>query len=101
MVYVTQECVGKNLLSAREFGEMTLLLGPEQLVLDTSSAIDKLWDKLEDFSDEDFLLPIGDPVAIGLATYVAAYYNSGRVKFLKWDRQEKRYYPVTSNLLEK
>lgn len=100
MIYVTQECFGKNLLPAKEFGELSVLLGPNQLVLDTSFAIGELKEKLFTFSDKDYLLPIGDPVAIGLATAFAASYNKGRVKFLKWDRQEQRYYSVQTKLGE-
>jgi hypothetical protein len=52
------------------------------------------------FDDQDYLLCIGDPVAIGLATAVAASRNYGRVKLLKWDRQEHRYYVVKANIQE-
>ena len=100
MVYITQECFGKNLLPAKEFGELAVLLGPNQLVLDTSFAISELKERLHTFSDDDYILPIGDPVTIGLATAFAAAFNKGRVKFLKWDRQEQRYYSVTSKLGE-
>ena len=98
MVYVTQECFGKNLLPAREYGAMIVLLGPQQLVLDTSHAIAELKEKLFDFNDKDFILPVGDPVAIGLAAAIAAGYNQGKVAFLKWDRQEQRYYSVQSTI---
>lgn len=39
-----------------------------------------------DFTDDDFVVAIGDPVAIAIFTYAAAFTNTGRVKVLKWDR---------------
>jgi len=44
------------------------------------------------------LLLIGDPLAIGLAVAVASNANRGKVKLLKWDRQERQYYPLSVNL---
>ena len=36
----------------------------------------------------------GDPIAIGIATHYAADVNFGRIKFLKWDNREYKYYKV-------
>ncbi len=48
----------------------------------------------KDFSDSDFLLAMGDPVAIAIASIVASDINNGRLKILKWDREHRAYYPV-------
>ena len=56
---------------------------PEQLV-------EKI---LENFTEEDYLLLIGDPVSIGIATHYAAK-KTDVVKFLKWDNREYTYFPV-------
>jgi hypothetical protein len=37
-------------------------------------------------------------VAIGIACSCAAKANRGRYVVLKWDRQERRYYPVAVDL---
>jgi len=94
-VYVVQEVAGKNILSAEKYGDLELLL-PEgsQLVL-------RLKTKLKDFSDDDYLLLMGDPSAIGIACAVASSNNRGRFKCLKWDKREYKYYPVDVNLFEK
>ena len=55
----------------------------------------------KDFSDEDYLLLMGDPSAIGIACAVASSNNRGRFKCLKWDKREYKYYPVEVNLYEK
>ena len=57
--------------------------------------------KLLQFSDKDFLLLTGDPVAIGLACSIASFYNSGRYSVLKWDRRERLYIPIRIDTTEK
>ena len=101
-VFVVQEVVGKNILSAEKYGDLELLL-PEgsQLVLSTAPTVRSLKSKLKDFSDDDYLLLMGDPSAIGIACAVASSNNRGRFKCLKWDKREYKYYPVEVNLYEK
>jgi len=98
MVYVVQEALGKNILPAEDFGDLEVLLPPGNIVLSPVPTIKKLRDKLKDFGDNDYLLLIGDPAAIGIACMVASDTNGGKVNMLKWDRQELRYYPVTVDL---
>ena len=101
-VFVVQEVVGKNILSAEKYGDLELLL-PEgsQLVLSTAPTVRRLKSKLKDFSDDDYLLLMGDPSAIGIACAVASSNNRGRFKCLKWDKREYKYYPVEVNLNER
>jgi len=53
------------------------------------------------FNDDDYLLLIGDPSAIGIACAIAATNNRGQFKCLKWDKREYKYYPVEVNLNER
>ena len=101
-VYVVQEVKGRNILSAKEFGELKLLL-PEgsQIVLSAAPTVRKLRAKLKDFCDEDYLLLIGDPAAIGIACSIASDVNRGRYKCLKWDKIESTYYPIEIDLYNK
>ena len=101
-VYVVQEVKSRNVLSAEKFGELELLL-PEgsQLVLSTGPTVRRLKYKLRNFNDDDYLLLIGDPSAIGIACAVAATNNRGQFKCLKWDKREYKYYPVEVNLNER
>lgn len=39
-----------------------------------------------DFTDDDFVVALGDPVVIGIFIYAAAQANAGRAKVCKWDR---------------
>ena len=100
MVYVVQAAPDKNLLPAERYGMLQVLLPPGQLQLDSGWAVNQLRHGLKNFDDRDYLLCVGDPAAIGLACAVAAAQNGGRVKLLKWDRQERRYYPVTADITE-
>jgi hypothetical protein len=101
-VFVVQEVKGRNILSAEKFGTLELLL-PEgsQLVLSTGPTVRRLKYKLRNFNDDDYLLLIGDPSAIGIACAMAATNNRGQFKCLKWDKREYKYYPVEVNLNER
>lgn len=101
-VYVVQEVQGRNIIGAEQYGNLELLL-PEgmQLVLSSQPTVNKLKRKLRNYCDDDYLLLMGDPVAMGIACAIASEMNRGKIQCLKWDRMEKRYYPVKFNLFEK
>jgi hypothetical protein len=101
MVYVIQETEGKNLLPAQEYGELKALLPSGQITLSPGPSIYRLRQRLQSFADDDYLLLVGDPIAIALAAMVAGSMNNGRINFLKWDRQEKRYYSVKVDINRK
>ena len=101
-VYVIQEVPGRNILGAKEYGELDVLLPPGMnIVLSSTPTIRRLEKKLHNFCDEDYLLLIGDPAAIGIACCVASNNNIGKVKLLKRDRERKEYYPVQIDLFKK
>jgi hypothetical protein len=102
MVYVVQEQQGKNILPALKYGEISVLLPPGlQIGFSAGQIVQQINAKLSNFSDADYLLLIGDPVAIGVSVAVAGKWNQGKVKMLKWDKQEHMYYPVSINFYEK
>jgi hypothetical protein len=47
------------------------------------------------------LLLTGDPAIIGVACSIVSDITNGKYNLLKWDRQERRYYPIKINLYEK
>ena len=101
-IYVVQEMPNHDLAPAMKFGEMKILLPPyTQIAFSTTPTIRTLRHKLRNFSDEDFLLLAGDPVAIGLACSVASFFNNGRYTALKWDRREHLYIPVKIDVTQK
>lgn len=101
-VYIVQEMPNHDLAPAMKYGEMKVLLPPHtQIAFSTAPTIRSLRNKLRNFSDDDFLLLAGDPVAIGLACAIAVFFNSGRYTALKWDRRERMYIPVKIDITQK
>lgn len=91
-VYVIQEDPKKNLTRAKEYGQLVILMPPNQVTFDSSFAVDMMEKKLKDFDyDEDFLLLVGDPVLIAIASAIVAGVTGGIFKVLKWDRLESDY----------
>lgn len=97
MVYVTCEPQGFDLTPAVQFGQIKILLQHSQSLLAPVPTIRKLKELLADFSDDDYILPVGDPVLMCTVAMVAALSNKGRVKFLKWDRIQKAYLVIQTD----
>lgn len=84
-----------DLSPAAEYGEIEVLLGHTQSLFAPVPTVRKLREKLEHFSDDDYILPVGDPVLMSTVSMVASEMNHGRVRFLKWDRIQRRYLVIT------
>ena len=94
-VFVVQEVPGRNILGARQYGDLKVLLPSNtNIVLSPGPTILRLRTGLKEFNGEDYLLLMGDPAVIGLACVIASEINIGKFSILKWDRIEKSYYPV-------
>lgn len=97
MVYAIQESKGKNILPAEKFGKIVVMLdqkatGTYIVPPETYTTLRKI---LRHFNDEDYLLLIGDPILIGIATAIALKENFGTANVLRWDKQEKKYVALT------
>ena len=111
-VYVIQEIPGKskgehkiNIVGAASYsstGKFNFLL-PEfsQMIFSPGPLIYKLRKGLKNFTQEDYLLLTGDPAIIGVACSIVSDITNGKFNLLKWDKQERRYYPIEINLYEK
>lgn len=98
-VFVVSETGQHNITSALDFGEIEVVLPPNaQVAFSVAPTVARIQRKLEKFCDEDYLLFIGDPTAIGILSAVAAFKNNGRYKCLKWDKYERRYIPIQVDL---
>ena len=109
IVYVVQEIAGTqsgnpkiNIMGASEYGKFKFLL-PEfsQIIFSPGPLIFKLRKALKDFNEEDYLLLTGDPAIIGVACSIVSDITNGKYNLLKWDKQERKYYPISINLYEK
>ena len=111
-VYVIQEIPGSkagspkiNIIGAAEYstsGKFNFLL-PElsQLMWSPGPLIFQLRKLLKDYTPDDYLLLVGDPAIIGVACSIVSDITNGKYKLIKWDRQERKYYPIEINLYEK
>ena len=109
IVYVIQHIAGSqagnpkiNIMGAQKYGDFKFLL-PEfsQMIFSPAPLIYKLRQGLKDFTKEDYLLLTGDPAIIGVACSIVSDITNGKYNLLKWDKQEKKYYPIAINLYEK
>ena len=109
IVYVIQEIPGTkagtpkiNIMSASRYGKFKFLL-PEfsQIIFSPGPLIFKLRSLLKNYRPTDYLLLTGDPAIIGVACSIASEITNGKYNLLKWDKQERQYYPITINLNEK
>ena len=109
IVYVIQEIPGTqagnpkiNIIGASKYGKFKFLL-PElsQIIFSPGPLVFKLRKGLRDFKEGDSLLLIGDPALIGVACSIVSDITNGKYNLLKWDKQERKYYPIAINLYEK
>ena len=109
VVYVIQEIAGTrdgrpkiNIMGAAQYGVFKFLL-PElsQIIFSPGPLIFKLRKGLKDYRQKDFLLLTGDPAIIGVACSIVSDITNGKYQLLKWDKQERKYYPIQINLHEK
>ena len=109
VVYVIQEIPGTqagnpkiNIMGASQFGQFKFLL-PEfsQMIFSPGPLIYKLRQGLKNYTANDYLLLTGDPAIIGVACSIVSDITNGKYNVLKWDKQERKYYPIEINLYEK
>ena len=109
VVYVIQEISGTqagnpkiNIMGASQYGQFKFLL-PEfsQMIFSPGPLIYKLRQGLKNYTKRDYLLLTGDPAIIGVACSIVSDITHGKYNVLKWDKQERKYYPIEINLYEK
>ena len=111
-VYVIQEIPGSqagspkiNIMGAASYSTTNdfIFLLPElsQIIFSPGPLIFKLRKGLKDFTTDDYLLLTGDPAIIGVACSIVSDMTNGKYKLLKWDKQERKYYPIEINLYER
>ena len=111
-VYVIQEIAGTkagkpkiNIIGASNYsssGKFHFLLSEfSQMIFSPGPLIYKLRQGLKNYTSDDYLLLTGDPAIIGVACSIVSDITGGKFKLLKWDKQERKYYPIEINLYEK
>ena len=111
-VYVIQHIAGTadgrpkiNIMGAASYATSNkfnfLLPELSQIIFSPGPLIFKLRKGLKDFTTDDYLLLTGDPAIIGVACSIVSDMTNGRYNLLKWDKQERKYYPIEINLYER
>ena len=109
IVYVIQEIPGTqsgnpkiNIMGASKYGEFKFLL-PElsQIIFSPGPLIFKLRKELAKYRTLDYLLLTGDTAILGVACSIVSAMTNGKYSLLKWDKQDRIYYPIKINLHEK
>ena len=101
-VWVVQEIAGTreglpkfNIMGASEYGNLKFLLDERsQMIFSPGPLIFKLKNLVKHFKPTDYLLLTGDPAIIGVVCCLVSDITNGKFNLLKWDRQEKKYYPI-------
>lgn len=103
-VYITQEVRKSapsggyqpqyNFKPALKYGELRVLVPAGMSLLSPVPLVRTLKEKLRGFTDDDYLLAVGDPSIIAAASIIAANNNQGKIRVLKWDKQLADYLPI-------
>jgi hypothetical protein len=87
-----------NLDHAKSFGEVVVMLPPNANRLHINPLVTALRDQMKDFTEEDYIIAVGDPSLIAAAACIAARKTGGLLRILKWDRQSNSYIAVEANV---
>lgn len=80
-----------DLSPAEKFGPIEELLSPTAKPFRPRPIRDELMLKLKDFSDDDYIICIGNPILISMAVVLAADFNDGFVNLLQWNGFKGEY----------
>lgn len=83
---------------AEEWGTLEYILDPAASAFEPDEVIGAMHQKLSGFSDDDYLVLVGNPGLIGMIYGIAAYYNDGKVKFLQWSGKFTSYIEISSKI---
>jgi hypothetical protein len=104
IVYVTQDVMVRgadgamqrkfNTEPAQQYGSVRTLLAGNTRMFSSVHVVRMLKEQLRSFSENDYLLLLGDPSVMAAASAIASARNGGRFKILVWDRMMFGYVPV-------
>lgn len=86
-----------DLTPAEHFGTPVEVLPRGNVPKQLEVTLTRLRVALKEYRDGDYILAVGDPIAIGLAVAIACHNNGGRVNLLKWDRIRQEYRAYVAN----
>lgn len=90
LVYVSDKPGNKDISDAKRFGTLKGVFTNTRKPYDANALIEQAHKSLKNFSDNDYLLMIGDPTLSALCMTVASEYCD-RILTLSWDRLDFNY----------
>tara|TARA_R100001129_G_C5174432_1_gene205820 strand:+ start:86 stop:550 length:465 start_codon:yes stop_codon:yes gene_type:complete len=91
-----------NILPAREFGHFVFCLEQgTQVMYSPGPFVHKMKKNLKDIRAKDYVLCMGDPAIIAASCAIISDVTQGQFSLLKWDRMDKRYFPIQYDLYQK
>ena len=106
-VYIVQQTMRKrggefvpafDLTPARKYGDLEYVLPYGVHATHPAMMLRTIRHALRNFKDEDYILMLGDPIACGVATCIAANNNRGRFRALRWDKIARAYDSIEVDL---
>ena len=88
----------QSITKAERWGNLEYVLSPSAHPFNPELVLGDIHEKLSGFSDEDYLLLIGNPGLIGMCFSIAAHYNDGKVKLLQWSGRHGNYTEIVTKI---
>lgn len=86
------------IVKAARWGELKFMLDPNAHPFDPDIAVGAMHKSMPKFTDQDYLVLIGSPTLLGIATALAAHRNNGQVNFLQWLSRECEYAEIRARI---
>lgn len=83
-----------NMSPAEQYGQLVVMLPPDANRLHVAPLVAAMKEQMSDFTDEDYVVAVGDPSLIAAAAVIATRKSHGTLRILKWDRIRAEYIPV-------
>ncbi len=87
-----------NYAPAKAYGDLTYMLDQGNARFSPRQTVRELTHALRNFTEDDYLLPTGDPGIIGVAMALAFKQTRGKLKVLRWMRKERSYIVLEYNI---
>lgn len=79
---------------AKQFGELVILLSPQANPFTPDLIKQELFQKLQTFHGQDYLLLVGNPILMTMAGIVVSKVYQGPINFLQWSGRDRAYISV-------
>jgi hypothetical protein len=92
-VWITMSEKNKDFSDAKNYGEFRVVF-VKPIYSDNGNPVDEAIAVMRSYKDGDFILPCGDPMAVGIVMEVAlSNSDTNQLNILRWDRRTLKYIP--------